>query len=107
MADSLQTYEILKTGNLPEDYARAVTLAIQRSEIDRSDDLKAFIREEFAILRREFDLKLSSLEVRLETRLNARIDVKIAEAKAELTRWMFLFWVGQIGIILAVMKYGK
>ena len=103
MTDSWKTFEILKAGNLPEEHARAVTLAIQHSEIDASGDLKALIRQEFAVLRREFDQKLESLELRFE----ARIDAKIAGAKAELMRWMFLFWVSQIGIIFAVFRFGR
>ena len=42
------------------------------------------------------------------TEIKASIDTKIAEAKSDLTKWMFIFWVGQmtitIGIILLIIK---
>ena len=27
----------------------------------------------------------------------ARLDIKLAETKSELIKWMFIFWIGQIG----------
>ncbi len=37
-------------------------------------------------------------------RLEARMAAKVAELKAELLRWMFLFWVGTMGTVLAIVK---
>lgn len=38
----------------------------------------------------------------------ARLEVKIAETKTELVRWMFIFWIGQLaatfGFILLFLK---
>lgn len=34
---------------------------------------------------------------------NANISVKIAEAKSELIRWMFIFWVGQLGVTIGIL----
>lgn len=42
-----------------------------------------------------------------EARLGAfesRMDAKLAELKSELLRWMFLFWVGTMGTVLAIVK---
>ena len=36
--------------------------------------------------------------------LESRLDGKLAELKAELLRWMFLFWVGTMGTVLAIVK---
>ena len=99
MTTSLKTYEILKAGNLTDEHAHAVTFAIQDSESEAMADIKSFIRDELTSIRRE----LASLEARIE----ARIDAKIAESKAELMRWMFLFWVTQIGITFAMLRFGK
>jgi hypothetical protein len=44
---------------------------------------------------------------RVESRIaqvEARIDQRLAELKAELLKWMFLFWVGTMGTVLAMLK---
>ena len=42
------------------------------------------------------------------TEIKASIDTKISEAKSDLTKWMFLFWAGQmtisVGILLLILK---
>lgn len=37
-------------------------------------------------------------------RLEARMDAKLEALKSELLRWMFLFWVGTMGTVLAIVK---
>ena len=37
-------------------------------------------------------------------RLEARMDAKLERLKSELLRWMFLFWVGTMGTVLAIVK---
>jgi hypothetical protein len=32
-----------------------------------------------------------------------RVNQKIAESHANLFNWMFIFWVGQIGVILGIL----
>ena len=34
-----------------------------------------------------------------------RFERKLAETKAEIIKWMFIFWVGQIGILFAFFKH--
>ena len=49
---------------------------------------------------------LTFVEEKFERRLSeevAKLDVKISEVKADLIRWMFIFWVGQLGAILGVL----
>jgi len=42
------------------------------------------------------------------TEIKASIDTKIAEAKSDITKWMFIFWAGQmtisVGILLLILK---
>jgi hypothetical protein len=121
MPDSLATYDILKSGNLSDEHAHAVTLAIQKSESEAVVDFKASVREEFADvrmdlggLRQEFVGLRHEFEVlrhefgglRLEMKaFEARIDAKLAETKAELMRWMLMLWASQIGITVALLKF--
>jgi len=58
-------------------------------------------------LRAEVRADLGRLEARLEERTGAlglRMDARLSELKSELLRWMFLFWVGTMGTVLAILK---
>lgn len=49
---------------------------------------------------------LTVVEEKFERRLIeevSKLDVKISETKADLIRWMFIFWVGQIGALLGIL----
>ena len=64
------------------------------------------------------DARIAGLEARLETRISgvetrmadleerlvARMDAKLEALKSELLKWMFLFWVGTMGTVLAIVK---
>jgi hypothetical protein len=55
----------------------------------------------------EVRAQMAALEARLDARMEAmeaRMDAKLAELKSELLRWMFLFWVGTMGTVLAILK---
>jgi hypothetical protein len=51
-------------------------------------------------LESRLDLRMNALESRLEARMDARLEA----LKAELLRWLFLFWVGTMGTVLAILK---
>jgi hypothetical protein len=40
----------------------------------------------------------------LEARLTSRMDAKLESLKSELLKWMFLFWVGTMGTVVAILK---
>jgi hypothetical protein len=92
MLGSLKIYEILKA-HLPEPQARTVTHAIQQADADIRHDFKA----EMAQILGPYATKADIAEVRTE----------IAEAKAEMIRWMFIFWVGQVASTIAIFKLLK
>jgi hypothetical protein len=61
-------------------------------------------RQEFREL---FEANFGRVEARmgaLEASLLARMDAKLEAMKSELLKWMFLFWVGTIGTVLAILK---
>jgi len=46
------------------------------------------------------------LEEKFERRLSqeiGKLDVKISETEADLIKWMCIFWVGQVGLILGIL----
>jgi len=54
----------------------------------------------------KFERRLTEEVARLEAKISqevARLETKISEVKADLIRWMFLFWVGQLGAILGIL----
>ena len=62
-------------------------------------DLRQEIAGQGAGLRQEIG------ELRTEMRAGfAASDGKLESLKAELLRWMFLFWVGTMGTVLAIVK---
>ncbi len=50
-----------------------------------------------------FDANFHGLEARMDA-FEARMDAKLDQLKSELLRWMFLFWVGTMGTVLAIVK---
>ena len=96
MVNSLKIYEILKAGDLTDNHAQAMTVAIQAAESEMTVDFKAFVHQEIAALARQLDQNLER---------------RLAETKTEILRWMFIFWTGQmaitIGLVFAGLKLVK
>jgi predicted transcriptional regulator len=97
MTDSLKVYDILKGAQIPELQARAITNAIRTSEETSVLNAKSVLDERFPQLATKEDLAL--------------VKVDLAEVKAELIPWMFVFWVGQMattaGIVFAGLRVWK
>ncbi|HXH17602.1 MAG TPA: hypothetical protein VNJ07_00860 [Chitinophagales bacterium] len=36
-------------------------------------------------------------------RLEGKLTVKLTETKAEIIKWMFIFWVGSVGVLSGIM----
>jgi len=58
-------------------------------------------------LREINDLNFGRFEAKLEQRiaeLRADLEIKLAHLESRLIRWMFVFWVGTIGTLVALLK---
>ncbi len=86
MTDSLKVYDILKGSQIPDPQARAITQAIRESESTTALDVQTVLQEWAKHLATKAD---------------------VAELKAELMRWMFIFWVGQMAATIAIVKVWK
>ena len=81
------------------------------SEIKLYELLNAKLGEKEAeafveILETKVDQKFEEAKLVLATKEDiARLDIKIAETKAELIKWMFIFWIGQITVIAGLLAY--
>ena len=65
--------------------------------------LGAELRQEIGESRAELRQDIGDLRAEMRTGFAAS-DGKLEGLKAELLRWMFLFWVGSMGTILAILK---
>jgi hypothetical protein len=68
-------------------------------------DLRELNELNFARFEAKLDQRTSHLEARLEA-LEARVDAKLDRLRAELIKWMFLFWIGSVGLALLVNRLG-
>ena len=85
--DTLEFTEQLKAAGVPDEqakgHAKAFATAIRQVEESRLDDLAT---------KRDLDLQIKGLEV------------KIAESKAEIIKWMFGVSAAQVTLIVALIK---
>ena len=77
MVSILKIFEILEAARVEDRTARAITQAIEKAMDDNNT-------EQARVLATKTDL---------------------AEAKAEIIRWMFLFWLGLIPIIAGLIRF--
>jgi hypothetical protein len=85
--DTLGYFEKLKAAGMPEEQAKVVANTM-REVVEERLATKADLRE---------------LEIRLETRL----DIRLAELKNDLLRWVLGIAVGQVAIIVALFAVIK
>ena len=76
-------YNILKV-KLGEKEAKALTEYVESK-------VKNSIKKEKDVLTTKEDL--------------FKLEVKLSETKSEIIKWMFIFWVGQIAVTLAIVYY--
>ncbi|GER93626.1 hypothetical protein A45J_1374 [hot springs metagenome] len=61
------------------------------------------LSEEVASLR----VKISEVKAELETKISevkAELEAKISEVKVDIIKWMFIFWAGQIVVLIAILQ---
>jgi len=74
-----------------------------RAEFNKEiSKLRAEFNEEISKLRVEFNEDISKLRVEFNEKIS-EVDKKISSTYANLIKWMFIFWLGQIGAILGIL----
>ena len=91
---------------LGDDAVDSLVDLINGALLEQKNDVLTFVEEKFE---RRLSEKISGLEVRLSEKISG-MDIKISgvenrvsETKADLIKWMFIFWVGQVGVILGIL----
>jgi hypothetical protein len=73
-----------------------------------AEQLWSEMKAQTAILRSEFKTEIAALRSEFKTdiaALRSELKTDIAESKTAMIRWMFIFWVGQIAVLLSAMKF--
>ena len=73
---------------LGDDGVDALVALVNMANDKQKDDVLIFTEEKF--------------EKRL-TEVKSDLELKIEQTKSDLIKWMFIFWVGQTGIIIGII----
>jgi hypothetical protein len=61
-------------------------------------------RDLFEVHFSRFDAKLEQRVAELRSELTAKFKTELSAVEVRVVRWMFLFWVGTLGTIIALLK---
>ncbi|MFQ5859197.1 MAG: LA_3696 family protein [Anaerolineae bacterium] len=75
---------------------------LRRELADMRAELLQEVAESMAQLRQEMAESMAQLRQEMAEN-NAQLRQEMAGYRADLVRWMFIFWVGQVGAILAIL----
>ncbi|MBM4056396.1 MAG: hypothetical protein FJ264_17345 [Planctomycetes bacterium] len=116
--NTLDIYEDLKS-QFKEEEARTLTKALEKSLEEYQKKQESFLATKDDIANMRTELKEDINKVRLATKddiTNLRTEVKedinkvrnkLANAKAEIIKWLFIFLVGQGISIIGILKFIK
>ena len=68
------------------------------------EDLKSQFKEDIAALRGELKGDIAELRGELKEDIN-KVRTELANAKAEIIKWLFIFLVGQGATIISILKF--
>ncbi len=88
---------------LGEDVANELVEWLNAVDTSYRQEFRELFETNFARVEAEMDRLRSEMLGRMDA-LEARVDAKLEGLKSELLRWMFLFWVGTMGTVLAILK---
>ena len=77
----------------------ALVRLINQAQAEQKRDIVEFVEEKFE---RRLSAEISRLEVRLSEKIGL-LELKTSADKTELIKWMFLFWIGQVAVILGIL----
>ena len=78
---------------LGDEAVDALVRLINQGQAEQKNNVLEFVEE-------KFERRLSEEIAKLDTRLTK----EIVNTRADLIKWMFIFWVGQIGVIIGILS---
>ncbi len=91
-AANSQKEEIIEI--VEEKFERRLSEELGKLRVEIAE-MKAELRNEMAQMRSELRDEMAEM--------NANLLAKIAQSQADLIKWMFIFWVGQIGVLVGIL----
>ena len=88
-----------------EKFERRLSEEISKLEVRLSDkiaDLDVKLSQRLADSNAQLSQKIADSNAQLSEKI-ATSDTKTSSIKAELIKWMFIFWVGQVAVILGIL----
>ena len=98
MVSTLKIYEILEDAKIEDKQARAITMAIERA-IDES--LEQNNKAQALVLATKGDVALLKEDL---FKVREELVKLVSDTKAEIIKWMFIFWIGQLAAFVAFLK---
>ena len=92
-----QITDSLTKGSFGPEQTRAMGEAFELSQRKTQDEVEMDLKDWFEVRMRELATKEELNGVRLELR----------DFKSEILKWMFIFWVGQLAAMVAIVKLIK
>ena len=88
---------------LGEEAVDSLINLINKAIFEQKNDVLKFVEEKFE---RRLSEEIAGLEVRLTEKISQNyndLSEKISGTRADMIKWMFIFWVGQVGVILGIL----
>jgi len=84
---------------LGEEGVDALIELFNQSQSEQKNNMLEFVEEKFE---RRLAEEMKIIDRRI-SETEARLDGRISQSNANLIRWMFIFWVGQVGVIIGIL----
>jgi hypothetical protein len=96
---TVKILSILEAASIETPKARAIVESIEAAHREQEEDLtkRLMTKQDGEMIRAEIKTSIADLRTELST--------KIADSKVEMIKWMFLFWIGQLAAIFAIIKF--
>ena len=97
MVGTIKLFEILKT-RFNDEEARFVVEEIEKIEATVEAKVEKAFDQKKDVLATKFDI--SNLKEEIE-----KVRTEIASSRADMIKWMFIFWIGQLASFIAIAKF--
>ena len=102
---------------LGDEGAEALTEILNKIEESSKEDTIELAEQRFEKHLGRLDAKIEKVRVDLDAKIKkvkadlsieiekvkADLSVKIERVKADIIKWMFIFWVGQVGVLIGIL----
>ena len=85
---------------LGEEGADSLIALINKADEEVKEDILVFVEEKFE---KRLTEEIGKVNERISKEI-AGLTNLISEVKADMIKWMFIFWVGQIGVIIGILS---